>query len=53
MSGRVAEATVTRIISKLALKKYKTLNIKWYGGEPLLGYRQIIEMSQKLIYRTV
>ena len=49
MSKDIVNLTLNRIISKLQQKNYHGLSIKWYGGEPLLGYNQILLMSEKLI----
>lgn len=37
------------IKNKLSLKKYSSLDITWYGAEPLMGINSIRELSNKLI----
>ena len=51
--GMMSEETQDKIVdfSKKMLKNLKAnrLNISWYGGEPLLGYKIIENLSNKLI----
>lgn len=35
--------------NKLKQHRFKELHVSWFGGEPLLGYREILDISQKLI----
>lgn len=40
---------ITRFISeKVNEKNYKTLQISWFGGEPLLGCREIFKISKRV-----
>ena len=49
MSNSVVSKTLDRIKGKLETKKFNSLSITWYGGEPLLGYSSIKRMSEDLI----
>ena len=48
MSHSVTDKTIERIINKIQDKKYESLKITWYGGEPLLGYSSILKISNTL-----
>ncbi len=48
MSHSVTDKTIERIINKIQDKKYESLKITWYGGEPLLGYSSILKISKTL-----
>lgn len=48
MSDSVTDKTIERIINKIQDKKYESLKITWYGGEPLLGYSSILKISNTL-----
>ncbi|MCR5255492.1 MAG: SPASM domain-containing protein [Acetatifactor sp.] len=43
------ESICNFIINKASEKHFEEINISWFGGEPLLGYREIIEISERLI----
>ena len=43
------DAIYNFIIWKVSEGSYKELNISWFGGEPLLGYKDILELSNRLI----
>lgn len=34
---------------KLSKKNFEDLHVSWFGGEPLLGYRDILDLSKELI----
>ncbi len=38
--------------NKIDTKKYKNLDITWYGAEPLMGYKAIHSLSEKLLNLT-
>jgi uncharacterized protein len=40
---------IDRINEIMAKKPYKALSITWYGGEPLMAYKQIRELSPMLL----
>ena len=46
MSSVVKEQTISFIRSEAA--KYKKLRVYWFGGEPMVAYPTILEMSQNL-----
>ncbi len=48
MNNIISEKVLQRIETKLQTGKYKSLNITWYGGEPLMGYSQLTHMSIQL-----
>ena len=45
----VYDKLLERIKLKLKMGDYKSLYIGWFGGEPLMGLRQIREISKELI----
>lgn len=45
MNDDVEESIVSFVRSKLPLRK---LNVMWFGGEPLLGFKRIESLSRKL-----
>lgn len=48
ISGTVYENLVNRIRERAAKKKYRGMYIGWFGGEPLMGLRQIRELTPML-----
>jgi len=48
LDEKIYAGLISRIRSKATLKKYKTLYIGWFGGEPLMGYKQIRELTALL-----
>lgn len=40
---------ISFIKNKLSEKNFSRLHISWFGGEPLLGYREILDISDILI----
>lgn len=48
IGGNAAERILERIESKFSLKKYTHVEIAWFGGEPLMAYAQIRELTPKL-----
>lgn len=48
IGGNAAEQILTRIESKFGLKKYTHVEIAWFGGEPLMAYAQIRELTPKI-----
>jgi len=43
-----SELILERIESKFSLKNYRHVEIAWFGGEPLMAYAQIRELTPKL-----
>lgn len=48
LSTPVSSRIVERIESKFARKDYNHVEIAWFGGEPLMGYSQIRELTPQL-----
>jgi uncharacterized protein len=48
LSAPVSSRIVERIESKFARKDYNHVEIAWFGGEPLMGYSQIRELTPQL-----
>jgi uncharacterized protein len=49
MSENITQKIIDQIKQKLSKKDYTHLAIDWYGGEPLLGYSKIVEISKEII----
>lgn len=47
MGDDLAGKIIKRIRSKMETGKFQLLDVTWYGGEPLLGYKQIKEMTNE------
>ncbi len=47
MSDDLSTKIVKRIRNKMESGKFELLDVTWYGGEPLLGYNQIKEMTRE------
>jgi uncharacterized protein len=49
----VDEATsnkiVDRIIYNLQKNQFESINVQWYGGEPLMAHKEILSMSDRLM----
>ena len=43
------DAILNFIANKVNEGQYKSLNIGWFGGEPLLGYKEIMELSVRML----
>ncbi|KQW89121.1 hypothetical protein ASC94_21930 [Massilia sp. Root418] len=43
-----SDKIVNRIFSNLAKPQYERLAIQWFGAEPLMAYREILSMSERL-----
>lgn len=50
MTDEVIKALVEFVKYRLEEKGYKSLNISWYGGEPLLATDVIYKLSEEFIY---
>lgn len=48
ISQNVIEKIITRIESKILNGNYKGLNIAWFGAEPLMGLRQMRDITVRL-----
>jgi len=48
MTDKIKNKVVERIKSKLDDGHYNSIEVTWYGGEPLLGYSSILEISSQL-----
>ncbi|GAB4033922.1 radical SAM protein [Spirosoma jeollabukense] len=48
IGGNAAERILERIESKFTLKPYNHVEIAWFGGEPLMAYAQIRELTPKI-----
>lgn len=48
VEAQVSQKITDRIIQKLASKKYKKLDVNWFGSEPLMAYGEILRMSERL-----
>lgn len=50
---RVSESTsdkiIARILDNLAEGGYSSLHVQWFGAEPLMAYKNILSMSDRLI----
>lgn len=44
----VAMQITDRIVANLGRNGYRDLSVMWYGGEPLMAYTKIVDMSQRL-----
>lgn len=51
-AGNMSEDVINRLIEYVDLSK-KDINIVWFGGEPMLGYNQIIDICNKLSEREI
>lgn len=49
MNDHFIPKIMERIAYMSAKKRYDTLNITWFGGEPLMGYSQIKKLSSNFI----
>lgn len=43
------ERLIARVEAAMADKRTDTVSVTWFGGEPLLGYRVIREMSERFV----
>ncbi len=58
ISGGMSELTLDQIMeflekevkNKKFVKEFKKLSIQWYGGEPLLSFKNIEKLSKRLIH---
>jgi len=52
-SGQISKEILDKILNvieqELRSEKYLTLQIQWYGGEPLLALKQIIYLTEKIL----
>ena len=48
VSSELYESLLGRIESKFEGKQYRHVQIGWFGGEPLMGYAQIRDLTPKL-----
>lgn len=49
LNDDISNKIVERITNNLKLKKYKTLLIGWFGAEPLMGLKNIKNLSNELM----
>lgn len=49
MSPEVEDAIVTFADKLLSEGKFKKFNVQWFGGEPLLGYKTIVRLSERFL----
>jgi uncharacterized protein len=49
MNDLIKNKVVERIIKKVSAKHITGLTVEWYGGEPLMGFAKIMEISKDLI----
>lgn len=49
MTIEVEEAIVEFAEKLLSEGKFERFSVQWFGGEPLLGYRTIVRLSEKFL----
>ncbi len=49
MNDIITQKIIDKVKEKLTNSNYETLAIGWYGGEPLMAYNKIVEISTELI----
>lgn len=51
--GLMTDETVNKLVEYIANQNEKNINIHWFGGEPLLGFKQILNICRQLNKRNI
>lgn len=49
MNEKVVKETIARIESAIQMMQPQEVSVSWFGGEPLVGYSRILQISRHLI----